>query len=143
MGTDNIRQFPQLTPRQLIASLSMLALLMLLSCCNLPTALDDPGLVSNLRFSPSAFDSFKSYADIRYTLKLPARLSIYILTRDSDGSEFLVKTLAENVDETKGSHSHTWLGDTNQGYFAPVGTYIGVVQIHQRRFETTVVIFHF
>jgi len=134
---------PELRARPVVPSLWFLVLLILLKGCELPSSADDPGLVSNLRFSPSAFDSFKSYTEIRYALKLPARVSIYILTRDSGGSEFLVRTLAQNVDETKGSHSHTWLGDTNQGHFAPTGTYVGVVQIQQRRFETTVLIFHF
>jgi len=138
-----LSRVPRLMARLVVASLFILGLLMPLDGCELPSSADDPGLVSNLRFSPSAFDSFKSYAEIRYTLKLPAQVSIYILTRDSDGSEFLVKTLAQNVDETKGSHSHTWLGDSNQGHFAPTGTYIGVVEIRQRQFETTVLIFHF
>jgi hypothetical protein len=119
------------------------AILIALSSCKLPTALDDPALVSNLRFSPSAFDSFRTNTEIRYTLKAPATVSIFISRRDSLGQDFLVKTLIENVNETKGSHSHTWLGDTNQGQFAPIGSYIGVVQIQRKRFETAVLVFHF
>jgi hypothetical protein len=114
-----------------------------LSSCKLPTALDDPALVSNLRFSPSAFDSFRTNTEIRYTLKAPATVSIFITKRDSAGQEFLVKTLIENVNETKGTHAHTWLGDTNQGQFAPLGSYIGVVQIRHKRFEAAVLVFHF
>jgi hypothetical protein len=125
--------------RQLLAS----AILIALNGCKLPTALDDPGLVSNLRFSPSGFDSFRTNTEIRYTLKAPATVSIFISKRDSLGREFLVKSLIENVNETKGSHSHTWLGDTNQGQFAPLGSYIGVVQIQHKRFEAAVLVFHF
>jgi hypothetical protein len=119
------------------------AILLILHACKLPTALDDPALVSNLRFSPSAFDSFRTNTEIHYTLKAPATLSVYVLKKDSVGQNFLVKSLVENLSETKGSHSHTWLGDTNQGLFAPVGTYIGVIQIQQKQFESAVLVFHF
>jgi hypothetical protein len=119
------------------------ASVVLVSGCTLPTALDDPTLVSNLHFSPSAFDSFRTNTEIRYTLKAPATVSIFISKKDSVGGEFLVKTLIENVQETKGSHAHTWLGDTNQGQFAPRGSYIGVVQIQHKRFEAAVLVFHF
>jgi len=125
--------------RLLFASIILIAL----NSCQLPTALDDPALVSNLRFSPSAFDSFRRNTEIRYTLKAPATVSIFVSKKDSVGQEFLVKTLIENVNETKGTHSHTWLGDTNQGQFAPIGNYIGVVQIQHKRFEAAVLVFHF
>ncbi len=120
-----------------------LTILIAFTGCKIPTALDDPSLVSNLRFSPSAFDSFRTNTEIRYTLKAPATVSILIAKRDSAGQEFLIKTLIENVNATKGSHAHTWLGDTNQGQFAPLGSYIGVVQIQHKRFEAAVLIFHF
>jgi flagellar hook assembly protein FlgD len=54
-----------------------------------------------------------------------------------------VKTIVENLNATKGSNSVTWIGDTNQKYFAPVGTYYGIVQTQNHRFETTVQVFHF
>ncbi len=120
-----------------------LILLSLLSSCNLPSALDDPELVSSLRFSPSAFDSFKSNTEIRYTLKSPAALNAFVIKRDSTGKDYLVKTLAVNAAESKGSHAHTWLGDTDDGYFAPPGLYIGMIQIQERRFESTVLVFHY
>ncbi len=111
--------------------------------CKLPTAADDPNIVSNLRFTPSAFDSFTKNTEIQYTLKNPVTVSISIVKKDSSGQEFLVKNLAEDIHETKGSHRHTWLGDTDKGYFAPIGTYIGILQIESKRYETTVLIFHF
>lgn len=113
-----------------------------LLCCSLPTALDDPALVTNLRFSPSAFDSFRTNTAIYYTLKTPATLSIYILKRDSTNQDYLVKTLVENVNESKGTHSHTWLGDNDDGLFAPIGTYIGAVRIRNKQFEAAVLVFH-
>ena len=124
-------------------ALACLIVLSLLTSCNLPSALDDPELVSSLRFSPSAFDSFKSNTQVLYTLKAPATLNAYILKVDSTGKEYLVKTLVLNAAESKGSHAHTWLGDTDDGLFAPTGTYIGVIQIQQRRFESTVLVFHY
>jgi len=120
-----------------------LFLLVLLNSCNYPSQLDDPELVNSLRFTPSAFDSFKSNTEMRYTLKIPVDLNVYILRSDSTGKEFLVKTLAINAAESKGSHAHTWLGDTNDELFAPPGLYIGVIQIEDRRFQSTVLVFHY
>jgi hypothetical protein len=118
-------------------------LLISLVSCKLPTPLDDPELVTSLRFSPSAFDSFKTNTEIRYTLGSPATLSAFIFKLDSTGKQFFVKTLVQNVTESKGSHSHTWLGDTDAGIFAPTGTYIGSIQIQHRSFEATVLVFHY
>jgi hypothetical protein len=120
-----------------------LIILSLLSSCNRPSALDDPELVNSLRFSPSAFDSFKSNTEIRYTLKCPAAMNAFVIKRDSAGKEYLVKTLAVNAAESKGSHAHTWLGDTDDQFFAPPGDYTGVIQIQSRRFEATVLVFHY
>ena len=123
--------------------LPTITFVMLLNSCSHPSQLDDPELVNSLRFSPSAFDSFKSNTQMLYTLKAPATLNAYILKVDSTGKEYLVKTLVLNAAESKGSHAHTWLGDTDDGLFAPTGTYIGVIQIQQRRFESTVLVFHY
>ncbi|MGB2867278.1 MAG: hypothetical protein WBD36_02410 [Bacteroidota bacterium] len=117
--------------------------LMLFVSCSHPSTLDDPELITGLRFSPSAFDSFKSNTEIRYSLKSPVTVTIYLIAKGPNGMPYLVKTLVENVSETKGSHSHTWLGDTNQGSFAPSGDYVGIVQIEDKRFETSVLVFHF
>ena len=122
---------------------SVMTLLMVVSACDHPSQLDDPELVSSLRFSPSAFDSFKSNTEVRYSLKSPATLHAFIITRDSTGKEYLVKTIATDAAESKGSHAHTWLGDTNQQLFAPPGSYIGVIQTQHRRFEAGVLVFHY
>ena len=124
-------------------TLSILVLLMCLNACSHPSQFDDPELVNSLRFSPSAFDSFKSNTEMRYTLKVPATLNAFVLKTDSTGKEYLVKTLVLNADESKGSHAHTWLGDTNDELFAPPGLYLGVIQIQDRRFEATVLVFHY
>ena len=118
-------------------------LVLFLVSCKLPTAADDPSIVSNLRFTPSAFDSFTKNTEVQYTLKNPVAVNISIVKRDSSGQEFLVKTIAEDIHETKGTHRHTWLGDTEKGLFAPIGTYIGLIRIESQRFETTVLVFHF
>jgi hypothetical protein len=78
--------------------------------CTLP---ESPDLISSLRFTPSAFDSFRRNAELKYSLKTSQTVSIYIVRRGGPG-DLLVKTLAEGSEETKGSHSITWLGDTNQ-----------------------------
>jgi len=118
-------------------------ILLILSSCKLPTAADDPSIVSNLRFTPSAFDSFTKNTEVQYTLKNPVTVNISIVKKDSSGQEFLVRTIAEDIHETKGTHRHTWLGDTEKGLFAPIGTYVGIVQIESQRFEATVLVFHF
>jgi hypothetical protein len=120
-----------------------LALIAVFAGCRLPSRVDDLGMVTNLKFSPSAFDSFKRNTDIRYTLKSPATLNIYIVRKDSAGTAFLVRNLALAVHETKGSHSHTWLGDNENGLFAPIGTYVGVVEFESQQFEATVLVFHY
>ena len=79
---------------------------------------------------------------MKYSLKIPSTVSIYIVKKDSTRKELLVKTLAEDLNETKGSQSITWIGDTDQRLFAPSGIYFGVIQIQQRRFETIVQVFH-
>jgi flagellar hook assembly protein FlgD len=118
-------------------------LVLFLVSCKLPTAADDPSIVSNLRFTPSAFDSFTKNTEVQYTLKNPVAVNISIVKRDSSGQEYLVKTIAEDIHETKGTHRHTWLGDTEKGLFAPIGTYIGLVQIESQQFEATVLVYHF
>jgi flagellar hook assembly protein FlgD len=127
----------------MLSLLISLLITVLLYSCKLPTAPDDSSIVSNLRFTPSAFDSFTKNTEVQYTLKNPATVNILIVKRDSSGQEYLVKTIAEVIHETKGTHRHTWLGDTEKGLFAPIGTYIGLVQIESQRFEATVLVFHF
>jgi hypothetical protein len=111
--------------------------------CRLPAGDDDPAIVTSLRFSPGAFDSFRSNTELKYSLKSPATVSMYIMRRDTSGKRLLVRTLALDLGETKGSHAAAWLGDTDGRLFAPAGTYLGVVEIGTRRFETSVEVFHF
>ena len=79
---------------------------------------------------------------MRFSLRYPAVLSISVLRRDSSG-EVRVKGLLEDVGFTKGSHSVTWLGDTDRHLFAPTGVYLGVISTHGERFIATVEVFHF
>ncbi|HEX9006948.1 MAG TPA: hypothetical protein VF889_06615 [Bacteroidota bacterium] len=109
--------------------------------CSMPDAADSPLVVTSLRFAPSAFDSFARNTEIRYSLSAPVDVSVEII-RASAAHE-RVKTLFANLPESKGLHAHTWLGDTEEGRFAPAGEYRGVVRAGSRRFETTVRIFHF
>ena len=116
-------------------------LLLVLGACTIPSDTDDPANISSLRFEPSAFDSFRQNTVIRYSLSRPALVSIYILVRDTVGTK-LVKTIIENLSETRGSHSHTWLGDNQQGYFAPSGLYYGIVRVNNKAYEAEVRVYH-
>jgi hypothetical protein len=118
-----------------------LPLLLALGACTIPSDTNDPGIISSLRFEPSAFDSFRQNTVIRYSLSRATQVSIYIVIRDPLGTK-LVKTIIENLNETKGSHSHTWLGDNEQGYFAPSGLYYGIVRVNNKPYEAEVRIYH-
>ena len=126
--------------------------------CNHTSADDDPEVLSNLRFAPGAFDSFRRNTELKFTLKHPATLHITIESKGvpqsgtpqerapqggAPSGYFVVKTLIENAYQPKGSHSIAWIGDTDTEVFAPAGVYLGVVNINNRRFETTVQVFHF
>jgi len=110
--------------------------------CNHPSATDDPEVLSNLRFAPGAFDSFRRNTELKFTLRHPVTLDITIERNAAPGPSFVVKRLVQNAYQTKGSHSIAWLGDTDEELFAAAGVYIGVVNISNRRFETIVQVFH-
>jgi flagellar hook assembly protein FlgD len=112
---------------------------LLATSCSMPSG--TATVISSLRFSPSAFDSFKRNTELRYTLKEPARVSAVVVKRGSP--DLLVKSLFSDLDETTGSHAHTWLGDTDAGRFAPSGDYVAVVTTANERSEATVTIFHY
>jgi hypothetical protein len=112
------------------------------AACNQPSALDHPDLLTDLRFSPSAFDSFRGNTQLRYRLAASATVTIVIVKRDSLDRDYLVKTIWKGGTETKGNHAHAWLGDTDLGYFAPAGEYLGVLTIGDRRFEAGVRVYH-
>jgi len=126
----------------MIVGVCIFVSLLQLPGCRNPLAEDDPDLVTNLRFVPSAFDSFRANTELKYTLKSPSVVTLFIVSRQ-DGNDLLVATLLPAISETGGTHGHTWLGNTNEGYFAPTGVYIGVLQTEDRRFETTVEVFHY
>lgn len=116
-------------------------ILLISSGCSLPTRTDDPSLVANFRFTPGAFDSFKRNTEARFSLKYPARISLVILRKAGGGGE-VVKTLCANLDASKGTQAHAWLGDTDKGTFAKSGDYIGVLNVGERRVEAEVNIYH-
>jgi hypothetical protein len=109
----------------------------------MPVEADRSDILANLRFSPGAFDSFRRNTEILYTLKEPARVTFSIVRRTPEGVEQPVVTLFTELLESKGYHSHTWLGDTSQGLFAPAGDYVGIVRVDGRQFEAAVRVFHF
>jgi hypothetical protein len=79
-----------------------------------------PNIITNLRFTPDCFDSYKRNTSLKYSLLKEAEVSIQIY--DSNGNK--VKTLLANLLETKGSHSHGWLGISDAGTFVPTGIYL-------------------
>jgi hypothetical protein len=80
---------------------------------------------------------------MKYSLSRPASVFAYIVRRDGTSGESVVKTLALDLSDTKGSHSITWIGDTDQRLFAPSGIYYGLLVIEGHRYEAIVQVFHF
>ena len=97
--------------------------------------------VTNLKFVPSAFDSFRSNAELKFSLTAPATVSIRIRAGSPGGR--VVRTLADDLRETKGSHAVAWLGDTDERLFAPAGIYFGVVVTGGAAYEANVQVFHY
>jgi len=98
-----------------------------------------PNIITNLRFSPDTFDSYKHNTSLKYTLLKEALVSIEIY--DSKGNK--IKRLLENLEETKGSHSHGWLGIADKGVFAPAGVYLAKVKADYSEAFASVEIFHY
>ena len=98
-----------------------------------------PDIITNLRFSPDAFDSYKRNTSLKYTLLKEAEVSIEIYNANG----IKVKTLIENLMETKGSHSHGWLGISDKGTFVPAGIYIAKVAADYDEAFASVEIFHY
>ena len=98
-----------------------------------------PSIITNLRFSPDTFDSYQRNTSLKYSLLKPAEVSIEIL--DANGNK--VKTLLEKLQETKGTHSHGWLGISDTGVFVPAGIYLAKVTADYCQAFASVEIFHF
>ena len=113
------------------------ALCAMLSSCRNPLSADDL-LVTSCRFEPPLFDSFKANTKLSYTLSSPATVSVYILNRQRE----VIKTVAVDLAESKGSHSHGWKGDSDDTLFVTSGIYIGQVRTNEKTFEATVEVFH-
>ena len=125
--------------------LSVMVLPLVLLCvasCRMPASQDADDLVSHFRFEPEAFDSFFGVSRAQYSLRQASVTSLSIVKRSDDGQNTLVMTLFKNLFETKGTHQHVWLGDTQDGTFAPSGIYIGVLQIGSLHFEAVVRVYH-
>ena len=116
--------------------LTILTLLTLTSCGINPLR---PSIITSLRFSPDTFDSYKRNTSLKYTLLKEAEVSIAIY--DSKGNK--VKTLLENLKETKGTHSHGWLGISDKAIFVPVGIYLAKVKADYCEAFASVEIFHY
>ena len=118
--------------------LALLALCsMLLASCRSPLSADDL-IVTSCRFEPPLFDSFKANTKFSYSLSSPATVSVYILDR----YRRLIKTVAVDLSESKGSHTHGWKGDSDDTLFVTSGIYIGQVKTNGKTFEATVEVFH-
>ncbi len=104
--------------------------------CRLPG--EESEIVTSMKFVPEAFDSFTGSASVRYTLARPAVTSLRITRKDGE----TVIVLFQSLQESKGSHSHAWQGDTEEGYFAPSGGYLGVLEVEGERFEAVVRVYH-
>ncbi len=109
--------------------------------CHLPSGASEV-IVSGFRFEPQAFDSFMRSVELKYTLSRPATTTIQIVSASSSDSSGMVLTLFEDLHESAGSHAHAWLGDNEEGYFAPAGHYIGVLTVEGERVEAMVQVYH-
>lgn len=116
--------------------------LILLASCRIPVSGPAEALVSNFQFEPEAFDSFIGVSRARYSLTQPTHTSLSIVRLSDDGKRTHVITLFESLFETRGSHGHTWLGDTDEGTFAPSGSYIGILTAGTEHYETVVRVYH-
>ena len=130
----NVRPAPCLAGCMIFASIAG---------CRMPSAANDAELIANLRFSPPAFDSYRRNTEILYTLAQPAHVSFSIIRRLASGEVQPVTDIFAELYESKGSHAHTWLGDTSSGLFAPPGEYVGVVTVDGCRYEAPVRVFHY
>jgi len=124
------------------AAILILLGLILLGSCRIPINGPAGALVSNFQFEPEAFDSFVGVSRARYNLSQAAYTSLSIVRLTDEGKRIHVITLFENLFEAKGSHDHMWLGDTDEGTFAPSGTYIGVLRAGSEHYETVVRVYH-
>ena len=98
-----------------------------------------PDIITNLRCSPDVFDSYKSNTSVKYTLLQEATVSIWISSADGQRVKHLVDTRVE----TKGTHSHGWLGLNDHGYFVPAGVYLTTVKADSDEAQASVELFHF
>lgn len=117
----------------------VIAIITCVASCRLPSSTEP--LVTNLRFAPSAFDSFERNTELKYTLKESATIAIRVVRRDS--ADTLIKSLCSSLQETPGTHAHTWLGDNAAGFFAPAGEYVAILTANGERSEATVTLFHY
>jgi|WetSurSiteA1Bulk_404760.scaffolds.fasta_scaffold44055_2 hypothetical protein len=118
------------------------AAMVLFASCRIPVGPATAAVATDFAFKPEAFDSFAGVTLAHYTLSQPARTSLYVFSLSAEGKQALVMTLFENLFETTGSHEHMWLGDTNEGTFAPSGRYVGVLQTASEHYETIVRVYH-
>lgn len=123
------------TPLRIAAFLMVLVPVAL--SCRLPDE-EDVEIVTSMKFVPEAFDSFTGSASVRYTLARPAVTSLRVTRKDGE----TVIVLFTSLQESKGSHSHAWQGDTENGYFAPSGGYLGVLEVEGKRYEAVVRVYH-
>ena len=122
--------------RGLLLSVCLIVELYITSCGVNPLR---PNIITNLRFSPDTFDSYKRNTSLKYSLLKEAEVSIEIY--NSSGNK--VKTLIENLSETKGTHSHGWLGISDKGVFAPAGIYIAKLKADYDEAFSSVEVFHY
>ncbi len=125
------------SPQESFGSAGLLLLALLGLSCRLPGQEADE-IVTSMKFVPEAFDSFTGSASVHYTLARPAVTTLRITRKDGE----TVIVLFQSLQESKGSHSHAWQGDTAEGYFAPSGSYVGILEVEGARFETVVRVYH-
>ena len=115
----------------------LLVMFWLTAGCNLNNPFR-PEIITSLRFSPDAFDSYKRNTSIRFALTRRATVSAWIT---NSGGEVIIQ-LAEEFEQTRGTHSLAWLGLDLNGTFVTPGVYIAWVSADYDRASASVVVYH-
>ena len=115
----------------------LLVIFWLTTGCNLNNPFR-PEIITSLRFSPDAFDSYQRNTSIRFTLTRRATVSAWI---SNSGGEIIIQ-LAQKIEQTRGTHSLAWLGLDGNGTFVTPGVYIAWVSADYDRASASVVVYH-
>lgn len=115
----------------------LLVIFWLTTGCNLNNPFR-PEIITSLRFSPDAFDSYKRNTSIKFTLTRRATVSAWITNSRGE----VIIQLTQEIEQTRGTHSLAWLGLDLNGTFVTPGVYIAWVSADYDTASASVVVYH-